>query len=84
MNQFWVQASPFIFITLMKCITGFVKKLNIIMIYNHIIEDIIVPPTSEKYSDNVLGLRDIEYFLYKSYVCGVNILKDKKLAETKF
>ena len=30
MSQFWTQAYQFIFITLMKYITGFVQKLNII------------------------------------------------------
>ena len=44
---------------------------------NHIIEDIVVRPTSEKYWDNVLRLRDTEYFLHKSYVCRVKQIKDK-------
>ena len=52
--------------------------------YNHIIQDIVVRPTSEKYGENVLGLRVTEHFLHTSYVCRVKNVKDKKLAETNF
>ena len=52
--------------------------------YNHIIQNIVERPTSEKYWENVLGLRVTEHFLHTSYVCRVKNMKDKKLAETNF
>ena len=52
--------------------------------YNHIIQDIVEHPTSEKYWENVLGLRVTEHFLHTSYACRVKNVKDKKLAETNF
>ena len=36
--------------------------------YNHVIQDIVVRPTSEKYWENVLGLRVNEHFRHTSYV----------------
>ena len=37
---------------------------------NHIIQD-IVRPNSEKYWENILGLRVTEHFLHTSYACRV-------------
>ena len=52
--------------------------------YNHLIEEIRTPPTSEVYWINTTGLRVTDQHLYKSYVRKIKLLKDKKLAETNF
>ena len=82
MSQFWTQAYQFIVITLMKYITGFVENTK--YYYNHIIQDVVECPTSERYWENVLGLRVNEHFLHTSYVCRVKNVKDKKIVETNF
>ena len=52
--------------------------------YDHIVEQVLVRPSSEQYWDSVSGQRITEHFLYKSYFCKVKQIKDKKLAETNF
>ena len=51
--------------------------------YDHIIGNVVMRPTSERYWENILGLRVSDTFFHKSYVCKVKQLKDKKLTENK-
>ena len=51
---------------------------------SHIVEQVLVRPSSEQYWDIVSGQRITENFLYKSYFCKVKQIKDKKLTETNF
>ena len=46
--------------------------------YDHIVEHVLVRPSSEQYWDIVSGQRITEHFLYKSYFCKVKQIKDKK------
>ena len=50
--------------------------------YDHLIEEVAVRPTSERYWTEVMGIS--EDMLYESYKCKIKNVKDKKLAETNF
>ena len=50
--------------------------------YNHLIQEIVTPPTSELYWRNLGNLRITEDLLSKSYMSKIKLIKDKKLAET--
>ena len=52
--------------------------------YDHIVEQVLVRPSSEQYWDVVSGQRITEHFLYKSYSCKVKQIKDKRLDATSF
>ena len=50
--------------------------------YNHLIQEIVTPPTLELYWRNFTNLRITEDLLSKSYMSKLKLIKDKKLAET--
>ena len=52
--------------------------------YNKLIEEVVIPPTSETYWQRATNLRVAEDVIHKSYIQKVKQLKDKKLAETNF
>ena len=52
--------------------------------YNKLIEEVVIPPTSETYWHQATNLRATEDVIHKSYIQNVKQLKDKKLAETNF
>ena len=49
--------------------------------YNHLIQEIVTPPTSELYWRNFTNLRITEDLLSKSYMSKIKLIKDKRLAE---
>ena len=52
--------------------------------YNKLIEEVVIPPTSETYWHQATNLRATEDVIHKSYIQKVKQLKDKKLAEINF
>ena len=51
---------------------------------NKLIEEVVIPPTSETYWQRATSLRAAKDVIHKSYIQKVKQLKDKKLAETNF
>ena len=52
--------------------------------YKHLIEDIVEPPTSQRYWSNYTGLNLTQDLFNESCKQKIKALKDKKLAETNF
>ena len=49
---------------------------------NHLIQEIVTPPTSELYWRKFTNLMITEDLLSKSYMSKIKLIKDKKIAET--